>query len=114
MHEPGLCQPDKDRRRIGTKERVGERLALQGGKAGEYQDNHRVNHMQNVSPKTGNEEAGRDGAEGNAIKNHVTVPGSVNVEQIISSPEKLSGVGGRGRTMTLPAGYQPENRGAAP
>ena len=51
--------------------------------------------MQNVSPKTGNEEAGRDVAEGNTIETHVTVPGIVNVEQKHSSPGELTGIGCR-------------------
>jgi hypothetical protein len=70
--------------------------------------------MQNVSPKTGNEEAGRDVAEGNTIGTHVVVPGIVNVEQKHSSPEDLSGAGGKGRAGTGQPGYTSANGGAAP
>ena len=80
------------------------------GNAGEYQDNHRVNHMQNVSPKTGNEEAGRDVAEGYKVGTHVVVPGIVNVEQTISSPEDLSGVERNGWDGTGQREYSPTGR----
>jgi hypothetical protein len=69
-----------------------------------------VNHMQNVSPKMGNEEAGRDVAEGYKIGTHVIVPGIVNVEQTISSPEDPSRVGGNGRDGTGQREYPPAGK----
>lgn len=69
--------------------------------------------MQNVSPGAGNEEADRDVAAGNTIGIHVTVPGIVNVEQTISSPEYLSGAGGKERAKTGQPGSASANGGAA-
>ncbi len=113
MHEPGLCQPDF---RTGvekkTEKRTGEWFALPWRNTGEYQDNYRVNNMQNVSHKTGNEEAGSNMAEGNNIGTHVIGPGIVNVEQKLTSPEDLIG-GSKGRTGTGQPGCLSENRGTA-
>lgn len=69
--------------------------------------------MQNVSPKTENEKAGRDGAEENTIKNHVTVPGIVNVEQKHSTPGNLFRAGWKAKAGTGQPGYPPATGGAA-
>jgi hypothetical protein len=69
--------------------------------------------MQNVSPGTENKEAGRDVAEGNTIKNHVTVPGVVNVEQKHSAPGDLLSVGWKAKAGTGQPEYRSAKGGAA-
>ena len=66
--------------------------------------------MQNVSPGTENEGAGRNVAKGNI---HVTGPGIVNVEQKISSREEHSGIGCKAFAGTGHTGYLSPNGGAA-
>jgi hypothetical protein len=70
--------------------------------------------MQNVSPGTENEGAGRDVAEENNVRTHDIGPGIVNVEQNISSPEDSSGVGCKAGAGTGRPGYPLANRGAVP
>jgi hypothetical protein len=66
--------------------------------------------MQNVSPGTENEGAGRNVAKGNT---HVTGSGIVNVEQKISSLEELSDIGCKVIARTEQTGYPSPNGGVA-
>ena len=69
--------------------------------------------MQNVSPGTENKESGRDVAEKNTLKNHVTVPGIVNVEQKHFTPGDLLRVGWNAKAGTGQPGYPSAKGGAA-